>query len=85
MIYGIILRLKNKRLTPAGRERKRSIVRQLIFNRDKCLLKANTIISLSPIFKSFILTFEQKEPLVHRLFDEVCAVFKTFLGCVFIS
>ena len=84
-IYGIILRLKNKRLTPAGRERKRSIVRQLFFNRDKCLLKANTLISLLPIFKSFILTFEQKEPLVHRLFDEVCAVFKTFLGCFFIS
>ena len=41
-VYGITLRLNNKRLTPAGRERKRSIVKQLFFNHNKCILKAST-------------------------------------------
>ena len=35
-----------------------------------------------PLFKSFILTFEQKEPLIHRLHRSLIENFRVFLGCL---
>ena len=69
------------KLTKSGRERKRRIAAKLFHNRNDTLLLANVIVSILTIFKSFILTFEQKEPMVHRLFDDIVLVFKTFLTC----
>ena len=37
--------------------------------------------SVLPLFKSFILTFEQKEPLTHRLHRSLVENFHAFLGC----
>ena len=34
-----------------------------------------------PLFKSFILTFEQKEPLIHRLHRSLVENFRDFFGC----
>ncbi len=34
-----------------------------------------------PMFKSFVLIFEQKEPLVHKLHDEITKLLCNFLAC----
>ena len=62
-ILSILQRLKSKKLTPAGRERKNRIADRLIKKRQHSLLVANILISTLPLFKSFILTFEQKKTL----------------------
>ena len=41
----------------------------------------NFYVSVLPIFKSFVLVFEQKTPLVDRLHDELKDVVKSFLAC----
>lgn len=80
-IIVILQRLKSKKLTHAGKERKRRIACKLFHARSLTLLLSNVIVSVMPLFKSFILIFEQKEPLVHRLHDELVLVFKSFLCC----
>ena len=37
--------------------------------------------SVVPLFKSFVLTFEQKKPLIHRLHRSLIENFRAFLGC----
>ena len=45
------------------------------------LLNSNLFMSVLPLVKSFILTFEQKEPLTHRLHRSLVENFRAFLGC----
>lgn len=80
-ILAILMKLKKKKLTPAGKERKRRILKKLILQSQETMALANVIAAILPLFKSFILTFEQREPMVHRLFDEIVQVFKNFLTC----
>ena len=75
-IIGILQRLKKK--NPAGKQRKGRIINKLFGSRQQTQLLADFIVSILPLFKSFILTFEQKEPLVHKLFDEIVKVFSKF-------
>nr|XP_047140460.1 uncharacterized protein LOC124815724 [Hydra vulgaris] len=80
-IYSIGAKCKKKSLTEAGKERKKRIVSKLFYKRRKTELHANFYIAILPIFKSFILIFEQKEPKIHILYDELKSVVKSFLGC----
>ncbi|RUS83267.1 hypothetical protein EGW08_008990, partial [Elysia chlorotica] len=80
-ILSILQRLKVKGLTQAGKERKKRLACRIIKQKEDSSLLANILVSILPLFKSFILTFEQKEPMVHRLFDELKLVLKTFLTC----
>ncbi|RUS84189.1 hypothetical protein EGW08_008029 [Elysia chlorotica] len=68
-IFSILKRLKVKNLTAAGRERKKRIIEKLFFKRTEVNLMMNTISNVLPLFKSFILKFEQKEPMIHKLYD----------------
>ena len=45
------------------------------------LLNSNLFMSVLPLVKSFILTFEQKEPLIHRLHRSLVQTFHALLGC----
>ena len=74
-------KMKLKSLTKAGRERKERIVESLFYFRDETMLHLNLYLEILPIFKSFILTFEQREPLVHRIYDEQVELVKTLLAC----
>ena len=49
----------------------------------KCQLLqiSNLFMSVLPLFSSFILTFEQKEPLIHRLDKTLVENFRAFFGC----
>ena len=68
-------------MTDAGKKRKLRIVDKLFYTREKTDIQFNFYISVLPLFKSFILVFEQKEPLVHRLHDDLKELVRSFLAC----
>ena len=59
-----------KSLTPEWKGRKMRIMEKLLYTRRKTDLHVNLYLGVLPIFKSFVLIFEQKEPSVHQLFDD---------------
>ena len=81
VIRKMVEKRKLKSLTKAGRERKERIVESLFHFRQETLLHVNLYLEILPIFKSFILIFEQREPLVHRIYDEQVDLVKTLLAC----
>ena len=54
---------------------------KLLYTRKTTDLHLNLCLGVPPIFKSFVLIFELKEPSVHRLFDELEHVVRTFFIC----
>ena len=81
LVRKLIRKMSLKKLTKEGNERKGRIVEALFYYRNETLLHLNLYIEILPIFKSFVLTFEQKEPLIHRIFDEQVELVKTLLAC----
>ena len=75
------MKMKRKKLTDEGKERKGRIVTKLFYEKSTLLLNSNFFMSVLPFFKSFIFTFEQKEPLIHRLHRSLVENFYQFLGC----
>ena len=73
--------MKQKKLTDEGKDRKGRIVTNLFYEKSTLLLNSNLFMSVLPLVKSFILTFEQKEPLTHRLHRSLVENFRVFLGC----
>ena len=71
-----------KSLTKAGKERKERIVEKLLFNRKKTEIQLNFYVTILPLFKSFVLVFEQKEPMMHRIHDELTSVVCYFFACL---
>ena len=74
-------KMKQKKLTDDGKEQKERIITKLFYKQSTLLLNSNLFLSVLPLFKSFILTFEQKEPLMHRLYRSLIENFRAFLGC----
>ena len=70
-----------KKLTEAGKERKGRIVDRLFYQRHTTELHLNLYTYILPLIKSFVLIFEQKEPMVHRYHDEVRECMRSFLCC----
>ena len=73
--------MKRKKLMDEGKERKGRIVTKLFYEKSTLLLNSNFFMSVLPFFKSFILTFEQKEMLIHRLHRSLIEDFYAFLSC----
>ena len=71
----------NKKLTTKGLDRKKRIVERLFYKRLVTDLHLNFYTHLLPLIKSFVLIFEQKEPMVHRMFDELKSCMQSFLCC----
>ena len=80
IINAIQAKMKQNKLTDEGKERKGRIGTKLFYEKSALLLNAN-LMSVEPLFKSFILTFEQKEPLIHGLRRSLIENFRAFLGC----
>ena len=80
IINAIQAKMKQNKLTDEGKERKGRIGTKLFYEKSALLLNSN-LMSVVPLFKSFILTFEQKEPLIHRLHRSLIENFRAFLGC----
>ena len=73
--------LSKKNLTDLGLKRKKRIAEKLFDTRKTTILYMGLYCSILPMFKSFVLMFEQKEPMVHRLHDELTELFRLFLAC----
>lgn len=74
-------KMKEKKLTDDGKERKKRIYSKLFFQKNTLLLYSNFYLSVLPMFKSLVLTFEQKEPQVHKLHTTMVESLRNFLGC----
>ena len=73
--------MKGKSLTEAGQNRKNRIVKKLFYEFSKTMLISTFYLSVLPIFKSFVLVFEQKSPQIHKVYDELTEVIRSFMGC----
>ena len=69
-IKSISSSMKKKSRTTAGLMRKERIVKILFYESEIFLLNLNFFISALPVFKSFVLYFQQKVPLIHKLHEE---------------
>jgi hypothetical protein len=72
---------KNQNMTKAGKERKKRLVTKLFYEEDTTMLYVDLYMSVLPLFKSFILIFEQSTPMVHKLHDELVDTARCLLGC----
>ena len=80
MISIIQTKMKYAKLTDEGKECKEKIIK-LFYEKSTLLLNANLFMLLLPLFKSFILTFAQKELLIHQIHRSLVEDFYTFFGC----
>ena len=70
--------MKKKGLTKKGKDSKSRIYEKVIFQKHETLLIANFYEAVLPMFKSFILVFEQKTPQVHKLHLKLSEVTRDF-------
>ena len=80
MISIIQTKMKYAKLTDEGKECKEKIIK-LFYEKSTLLLNSNLFMLVLPLFKSFILTFAQKEPLIHQIHRSLVEDFYTFFGC----
>ena len=80
MISTIQTKMKYAKLTDEGKECKEKIIK-LFYEKSTLLLNSNLFMLLLPLFKSFILTFAQKELLIHQIHRSLVEDFYTFFGC----
>ena len=57
------------------------IITKLFYKQSTLLLNSNLFLSVLHLFKSYILTFEQKKPLIHQLHRSLIENFRASLGC----
>ena len=72
--------MKYAKLTDEGKECKEKIIK-LFYEKSTLLLNSNLFMLVLPLFKSFILTFAQKELLIHQIHRSLVEDFYTFFGC----
>ena len=77
----ILKNMSKKGLTKKGKARKARIFEKVIFKREKTHLIAHFYNSVLPMFKSFVLIFEQKNPQVHRIHLQSSELTRDFLSC----
>ena len=80
MISIIQTKMKYAKLTDEGKECKEKIIK-LFYEKSTLLLNSNLFMLVLPLFKSFILTFAQKELLIHQIHRSLVEDFYTFFGC----
>ena len=80
-IKEIIALCRKKSLTDAGRDRKICIVEKLSVTRIRTNILVNFYVATLPVFKLFISVFEQKQPMMHHLHDELKKVVRFFFAC----
>ena len=78
-IISIMRKLKAKNMTMLGRKRKERVCKKLFDKRRETDLLYNCILSIFPCFKAFVLAYETKKPMLHKLYDNIVTLFKNFL------
>ena len=73
--------MSKKGLTKKGKARKVRIYEKLILKKEKTQLIAHFYNSILPMFKSFVVIFEQRSPQVHRIDSEISELTCDFFSC----
>ena len=71
---------QKRSLTKDGAARKKRLVDRLFYSRDNILALIHLYMATLPVFKSLILSLEQKTPMIHRIYDEVLDFVRKFLS-----
>ena len=80
-ILSIMRRLGLKNMTLLGKKRKQRVCTNMFDKRRDTQLLAKAVISILPMFKRFILAFETKRPMLHKLHDNLKGLFQEFIKC----
>ena len=75
------LEVKSKNFTDDGRRRKARICQKVLYQEKKTLLELNFYVAVMPLLKAYIMLFQCKEPLIHKLHDMQQQTFHEFLTC----
>jgi hypothetical protein len=67
--------------TKDGKERKQRIAGKLFQERDLTMAILNLYCKVLPILNQYILFFQKREPLMHKLHEQQELIIKEFLGC----
>ena len=73
--------LRAKKMTPDGKRRKEVVTEALFVERKYTRLILHFYSSVLPLLKKYVLIFQIREPLLHRLRDEQLLLMKDFMGC----
>jgi len=79
-IFAILRQLKAKNMTLLGKRRKQRVCIKLFDKRRETDLLTKTVLHVFPMFKDFILCFETKRPMIHKLHDKITMLFRKYLG-----
>ncbi|CAL4195116.1 unnamed protein product, partial [Meganyctiphanes norvegica] len=74
-------KIKDKKMTSAGDERKRRIVKHLIYESNKTQLIAYFYSASLQLLKQYVCLFQSKDPLIHKLNEKQLEMFVKFLAC----
>ena len=74
-------KLKLKKMTKEGKARKERLVDKLFYKSEKTRLILHIYVNVLPILKSYVMLFQTKVPLVHKLYDRLIILFRDFLAC----
>ncbi|XP_025097060.1 uncharacterized protein LOC112565660 [Pomacea canaliculata] len=77
----IYLRKKWSTFTVAGKDRKLRLVNKIFILGEQTLILLNLYVSILSILKEYIVFFQKREPVVHRLHDKQTELLKDFLAC----
>ena len=66
--------------TDAGKQRKTRIVTKPVLNDRHVSLLTSIYDSVLPLFKSYVMLFQQEQPLIHKIYYEQIDVVRTFLS-----
>jgi hypothetical protein len=75
------LEKKSKNFTEHGKKRKVRLTQRVFYEEKKTLLTLNCYVSVLPMLKEYVVLFQTKAPLVHKLHDRHEGVFRDFLAC----
>ena len=73
--------LNKKCMTNAGKCRKSRIIDKIYFKLPTTQLQISVYTNVLPILKEYVMVFQRKQTLIHKLHDHQLEVFCTFLGC----
>nr|XP_019923958.2 uncharacterized protein LOC109619082 [Crassostrea gigas] len=71
--------LKKKSMTSDGKMRKTRIFEKVLFQEKRTILVLHFYTSVFPILKEYVMMFQTKQPMVHRLYDKQLELFKVFI------
>ena len=71
---------KHRNATKKGKARKIKIIKTLLYSSKRVSLLTSIYLTVLPLFKSFVMLFQQEKPLIHKIYFEQVSIIKNFLS-----